>query len=65
MSSHVYLKDNVQEAIQELEQVKDKKDVSLCALMALVYAQKKRPNPGRHWWPISLTLLYIFNLLQF
>lgn len=44
-----YSVDHVQEAIQELEQVKDKKDVSLCALMALIYAQKKRPNPGRHW----------------
>lgn len=43
-----YLLDHVQEAIQELELMKDKRDVSLCALMALVYAQKKRSNPGRH-----------------
>uniref|UniRef100_A0A8B9LC89 Tetratricopeptide repeat domain 21B n=1 Tax=Astyanax mexicanus TaxID=7994 RepID=A0A8B9LC89_ASTMX len=45
---HAYgllMQDRVQEAIQELEQVKDKRDVSLCALMALVYAQKKRPHP--------------------
>ncbi|XP_035377935.1 tetratricopeptide repeat protein 21B [Electrophorus electricus] len=39
--------DRVQEAIEELEQLKSKRDVSLCTLMALVYAQKKRPNPDR------------------
>uniref|UniRef100_A0A8B9LA54 Tetratricopeptide repeat domain 21B n=1 Tax=Astyanax mexicanus TaxID=7994 RepID=A0A8B9LA54_ASTMX len=47
---HAYgllMQDRVQEAIQELEQVKDKRDVSLCALMALVYAQKKRPHPDK------------------
>ncbi|XP_076851637.1 tetratricopeptide repeat protein 21B [Brachyhypopomus gauderio] len=41
------MQDHVQEAIKELEQVKDRRDVSLCILMALVYAQKKRPNPDR------------------
>ncbi|KAK3569226.1 hypothetical protein QTP86_026513 [Hemibagrus guttatus] len=50
MFFHAYgllMQDHVQEAIQELEQMKDKRDVSLCTLMALVYAQKKRPNPDR------------------
>uniref|UniRef100_A0AAY4BBA0 Tetratricopeptide repeat domain 21B n=1 Tax=Denticeps clupeoides TaxID=299321 RepID=A0AAY4BBA0_9TELE len=37
----------VQEAIHELEQIRERRDVSLCALMALVYAHKKRPNPDR------------------
>ncbi|KAI4887077.1 hypothetical protein NFI96_013965, partial [Prochilodus magdalenae] len=47
---HAYgllMQDHVQEAIQELEQVRDRRDVSLCTLMALVYAQKKRPHPDR------------------
>uniref|UniRef100_A0A671Q659 Tetratricopeptide repeat protein 21B-like n=1 Tax=Sinocyclocheilus anshuiensis TaxID=1608454 RepID=A0A671Q659_9TELE len=30
-----------------LEQLKERRDLSLCVLMALVYAQKKRPNPDR------------------
>uniref|UniRef100_A0A671Q2G6 Tetratricopeptide repeat protein 21B-like n=1 Tax=Sinocyclocheilus anshuiensis TaxID=1608454 RepID=A0A671Q2G6_9TELE len=37
----------VLDAIQELEQLKERRDLSLCVLMALVYAQKKRPNPDR------------------
>ncbi|KAJ8385445.1 hypothetical protein AAFF_G00188970 [Aldrovandia affinis] len=47
---HAYcalMQDRVQEAIHELEAVKDKRDVSLCTLMALVYAQKKRQSPDR------------------
>lgn len=47
---HAYgllMQDQVSEAIQELEQLKERRDVSLCVLMALVYAQKKRPNPDR------------------
>ncbi|XP_030641842.1 tetratricopeptide repeat protein 21B [Chanos chanos] len=43
----VLMQDRIQEAIQEFEQIKDKRDVSLCTLMALVYAQKKRQNPDR------------------
>uniref|UniRef100_A0A672KXE1 Tetratricopeptide repeat protein 21B-like n=1 Tax=Sinocyclocheilus grahami TaxID=75366 RepID=A0A672KXE1_SINGR len=35
------------DAIQELEQLKERGDVSLGVLMALVYAHKKRPNPDR------------------
>uniref|UniRef100_A0AAY5KV66 Tetratricopeptide repeat domain 21B n=1 Tax=Esox lucius TaxID=8010 RepID=A0AAY5KV66_ESOLU len=37
----------MQEAIHELETIKDRRDVSLCTFMALVYAEKKRPNPDR------------------
>uniref|UniRef100_A0A673NCP2 Tetratricopeptide repeat protein 21B-like n=1 Tax=Sinocyclocheilus rhinocerous TaxID=307959 RepID=A0A673NCP2_9TELE len=47
---HAYgllMQDQVLDAIQELEQLKERRDVSLCVLMALVYAQKKRPNPDR------------------
>ncbi|KAJ8012813.1 hypothetical protein DPEC_G00046770 [Dallia pectoralis] len=41
------MQDQVPEAIQELDTIKDKRDVSLCTFMALVYAEKKRPNPDR------------------
>uniref|UniRef100_A0A673N3L1 Tetratricopeptide repeat protein 21B-like n=1 Tax=Sinocyclocheilus rhinocerous TaxID=307959 RepID=A0A673N3L1_9TELE len=46
-SFDVLRNDQVLDAIQELEQLKERRDVSLCVLMALVYAQKKRPNPDR------------------
>ncbi|KAG7464116.1 hypothetical protein MATL_G00183890 [Megalops atlanticus] len=47
---HAYgalMQDRVHEAIQELEAIRDRRDVSLCTLMALVYAQKKLPSPDR------------------
>uniref|UniRef100_A0A674F6B1 Tetratricopeptide repeat protein 21A/21B N-terminal ARM repeat domain-containing protein n=1 Tax=Salmo trutta TaxID=8032 RepID=A0A674F6B1_SALTR len=37
----------MQEAIHELEKINDRQDVSLSTFMALVYAEKKRPNPDR------------------
>ncbi|XP_048342203.1 tetratricopeptide repeat protein 21B isoform X2 [Sphaerodactylus townsendi] len=36
-----------QEALLELESIKNKEEVSLCTLMALIYAEKKSPNPDR------------------
>uniref|UniRef100_A0A671SJH7 Tetratricopeptide repeat protein 21B-like n=1 Tax=Sinocyclocheilus anshuiensis TaxID=1608454 RepID=A0A671SJH7_9TELE len=47
---HAYgllMQDQVLDAIQELEQLKERGDGSLGVLMALVYAHKKRPNPDR------------------
>uniref|UniRef100_A0A672KST6 Tetratricopeptide repeat protein 21B-like n=1 Tax=Sinocyclocheilus grahami TaxID=75366 RepID=A0A672KST6_SINGR len=47
---HAYgllMQEQVLDAIQELEQLKERGDVSLGVLMALVYAHKKRPNPDR------------------
>uniref|UniRef100_A0A6Q2X1F0 Tetratricopeptide repeat domain 21B n=1 Tax=Esox lucius TaxID=8010 RepID=A0A6Q2X1F0_ESOLU len=47
---HAYgtlMQDQIPEAIHELETIKDRRDVSLCTFMALVYAEKKRPNPDR------------------
>lgn len=47
---HAYgslMQDQIQDAIQEFQMIKDKQDVSLCTLMALVYAEKKRPHPDR------------------
>ncbi|KAL0963799.1 hypothetical protein UPYG_G00313730 [Umbra pygmaea] len=47
---HAYgtlMQDQITEAIHEFEMIKDKRDVSLCTCMALVYAEKKRPNPDR------------------
>lgn len=31
----------------ELDTLRDSRDVSLCTLMALVYAEKKKTNPGK------------------
>lgn len=37
---------DIQEGIRQLETIKNKQEVSLCAMMALIYAQKMSPNPG-------------------
>lgn len=37
---------DVQESIRQLESIKNKQEVSLCTMMALIYAHKKSPNPG-------------------
>ncbi|XP_061698597.1 tetratricopeptide repeat protein 21B-like isoform X2 [Syngnathoides biaculeatus] len=37
----------VQQAVAELDAIKDRSDVSLCSLMALVYAEKKKTAPDR------------------
>ncbi|XP_054888244.1 tetratricopeptide repeat protein 21B [Poeciliopsis prolifica] len=37
----------IREATAELDMVRDDRDLSLCTLMALVYAEKKKPNPDR------------------
>uniref|UniRef100_A0A671XG31 Tetratricopeptide repeat domain 21B n=1 Tax=Sparus aurata TaxID=8175 RepID=A0A671XG31_SPAAU len=47
---HAYgtlMQDQIQEASVELDTIKDSRDVSLCTLMALVYAEKKKTNPDR------------------
>ncbi|XP_040213995.1 tetratricopeptide repeat protein 21B [Rana temporaria] len=41
------MEDQVSEFFQEMEMIKDKSDVSLCSLMALIYAHKKSADPGR------------------
>ncbi|KAE8581031.1 hypothetical protein XENTR_v10024640 [Xenopus tropicalis] len=41
------MEDEIQESIRELEAIKDKTDVSLCSLMALIYAHKKSSHPDR------------------
>uniref|UniRef100_A0A669Q528 Tetratricopeptide repeat protein 21B n=1 Tax=Phasianus colchicus TaxID=9054 RepID=A0A669Q528_PHACC len=38
---------DVQEGIRQLESIKNKQEVSLCVIMALIYAHKKSPNPDR------------------
>ncbi|XP_066468231.1 tetratricopeptide repeat protein 21B isoform X2 [Tiliqua scincoides] len=38
---------HIQEALLELESIKNKQDVSLCTMMAQIYAQKKSPHPDR------------------
>ncbi|XP_019378278.1 PREDICTED: tetratricopeptide repeat protein 21B [Gavialis gangeticus] len=37
----------IQEAIREFEHIKNKQEVSLCTMMALIYAHKKSSNPDR------------------
>ncbi|XP_039350644.1 tetratricopeptide repeat protein 21B isoform X4 [Mauremys reevesii] len=41
------LEGHVQEAIRELESIKNKQEVSLCTMMALICAHKKSSNPDR------------------
>ncbi|XP_008299372.1 tetratricopeptide repeat protein 21B [Stegastes partitus] len=47
---HAYgtlMQDQIQEASAELDTIRDDRDVCLCTLMALVYAEKKKTNPDR------------------
>uniref|UniRef100_A0A8C6ACZ5 Tetratricopeptide repeat protein 21B n=2 Tax=Marmota marmota marmota TaxID=9994 RepID=A0A8C6ACZ5_MARMA len=47
---HAYgtlMEGNIQEALREFEAIKSKQDVSLCSLIALIYAHKMSPNPDR------------------
>ncbi|XP_015209733.2 tetratricopeptide repeat protein 21B isoform X1 [Lepisosteus oculatus] len=43
----ILMEGRVQEAIRDLEQVKDKQDVSLCCIMALIYAHKQSKTVDR------------------
>ncbi|XP_038145708.1 tetratricopeptide repeat protein 21B [Cyprinodon tularosa] len=47
---HAYatlMQGEIQEATAELDTIRDDRDLSLCTLMALVYAEKKKTNPDR------------------
>ncbi|XP_003447380.1 tetratricopeptide repeat protein 21B [Oreochromis niloticus] len=47
---HAYgnlMQDQIQEAKVELDTIRDHRELSLCTLMALVYAEKKKTNPDR------------------
>ncbi|KAJ4933159.1 hypothetical protein JOQ06_029994 [Pogonophryne albipinna] len=47
---HAYgnlMQDQIQEASIELDTIRDSRDVSLCTLMALVFAEKKKTNPDK------------------
>ncbi|XP_054418760.1 tetratricopeptide repeat protein 21B [Pteronotus mesoamericanus] len=47
---HAYgtlMEGNTQEALREFEAIKNKPDVSLCSLLALIYTHKMSPNPDR------------------
>lgn len=48
---------DIQEGIRQLETIKNKQEVSLCAMMALIYAHKMSPNPGIL---IKLVMIHIF-----
>ncbi|CAN9497793.1 unnamed protein product [Ophioblennius macclurei] len=41
------MQDQIHDATMELDTIRDHPDVSLCTLMALVYAEKKKTNPDR------------------
>lgn len=45
--SYFLATDQIEEASVELETIRDSRDVSLCTLMALVFAEKKKAHPGR------------------
>ncbi|XP_036998976.2 tetratricopeptide repeat protein 21B [Artibeus jamaicensis] len=47
---HAYgtlMEGSTQEALREFEAIKNKPDVSLCSLLALIYTHKMSPNPDR------------------
>lgn len=44
---HYLFTDQIQEAKVELDTIRDHRELSLCTLMALVYAEKKKTNPGK------------------
>ncbi|XP_035995289.1 tetratricopeptide repeat protein 21B-like isoform X2 [Fundulus heteroclitus] len=47
---HAYatlMQGEIQEATAELDTIRDDRDLSLCTLMALVYAEKKKANPDK------------------
>ncbi|MEQ2286983.1 Tetratricopeptide repeat protein 21B [Ameca splendens] len=47
---HAYatlMQGEIEDATAELDTIKDGRDLSLCTLMALVYAEKKKSNPDR------------------
>uniref|UniRef100_A0A663ESB3 Tetratricopeptide repeat protein 21B n=1 Tax=Aquila chrysaetos chrysaetos TaxID=223781 RepID=A0A663ESB3_AQUCH len=44
---HLFSLGDIQEGIRQLESIKNKQEVSLCTMMALIYAHKKSPNPDR------------------
>ncbi|XP_038607045.1 tetratricopeptide repeat protein 21B [Tachyglossus aculeatus] len=43
----VLMEGGIQEAIRELEDIKNKQDISLCSLIALLYAHKRSADPDR------------------
>ena len=42
-----FVTDRVQEGMRELEQLKDKRDVNICSIMALIFAHKKCKSLGK------------------
>lgn len=59
----LYIVDQIQEAIVELDTIRDSGDLSLCTLMALVYAEKKRTNPGKPSTCFQRLFTFISNFL--
>ncbi|XP_061464567.1 tetratricopeptide repeat protein 21B [Rhineura floridana] len=43
----ILMEGRIQEALLDLESIKNKQEVSLCTVMAMIYAHKKSPNPDR------------------
>ncbi|XP_054643733.1 tetratricopeptide repeat protein 21B-like isoform X4 [Dunckerocampus dactyliophorus] len=44
----ILMQGQVGEAAAELDSIKDRAEVSLCTMMALIYAEKRKIQPGRH-----------------
>ena len=42
-----HITDRVQEGMRELESLKDKRDVNICAILTLILAHKKARNVGK------------------
>lgn len=55
--------DQIDEASVELETIRDSRDMSLCTLMALVYAEKKKSHPGKGSRRVSLLIIALSQSL--
>ena len=71
---NVFHTDRVQEGIRELDMLKDKRDINLCATMALMFAHKKSHNVGQsvcvcvcereRWWE-KANIIYVVCLIAY
>lgn len=57
---HCMFSDRTQEGMRELEQLRDKRDVNLCSVMALMLGHKKAKVVGME--PLHLSQLCIYVL---
>ncbi len=60
---HYFTADQIQDALVELDTLRDSRDLSLCTLMAIVYAEKRKTNPGIQQSSFVSFFLFLFLFL--